>query len=62
MGYIVQKIQLLFIMLCFLESLLPWNFCMMEKKDFHKMTDFTDEINIAAAGYATKLGEAKILR
>ena len=26
------------------------------------MIDFTDEINITAAGYATKFGEAEILR
>ncbi|XP_028391727.1 serine/threonine-protein phosphatase 6 regulatory ankyrin repeat subunit C-like [Dendronephthya gigantea] len=35
---------------------------LLEKNEFLEMIDFTDEINISAAGYATKLGKAEILR
>ena len=35
---------------------------LLSREEFREMIDFTDEINITAAGYATKLGEAEILK
>ena len=35
---------------------------LLQKKDFLEMIDFTDEDNITAAGYATQMGCANILR
>ena len=35
---------------------------LLQKKQFFEMIDFTDEINITAAGYATQTGYSEILR
>ena len=35
---------------------------LLEKKKFLEMIDFTDDVNITAAGYATQRGNAEIVR
>ena len=35
---------------------------LLKKKEFQEMIDYTDEVNITAAGYATQTGFSEILR